>query len=84
MTHRLTLDIPGEVYVSLQQEAAKTDLTLEQVAAEWLSTKQRRISEDSLLRLAGALEYSAPDVGERHDEHIGEGLRAKQQEDGRG
>jgi hypothetical protein len=76
MAHTITLSIPDEAYEWLQKTANGTGRTPEEVAGEWLAARLRRLSEDPLLKLVGAFEWPA-DLGERHDEYIGEGLKQK-------
>jgi hypothetical protein len=76
MAHTITFTVADEVYQRLLKTAEGVGKTPEELATEWLSARVRRLSEDPLLKLVGAFEWPA-DLGERHDEYIGEGLKQK-------
>jgi hypothetical protein len=75
MVHRLTLDIPDEVYQPLARQARQAGRPVETVAAECLAraVSPRRPS-DELLRTAGAIDADVPDLCERLDEYLGQPL----------
>jgi hypothetical protein len=77
MAHTLTLSISEEAYQWLQKTANGTSRTPEDLAGEWLAATVQRLSEDPLLKLAGAFEWPVSDLAERHDEYIGQGLMRK-------
>jgi hypothetical protein len=76
MAHTITLKIPDDAYQGLLKTAQEAGRTPEELAGEWLAARMKRLSEDPLLKLAGAFDWPA-DLGERHDEYIGEGLKRK-------
>lgn len=77
MSQHLSLDIPDELFASLEKAAAQTRSTPEQVAAKRLAEDARRREEDPLLKLLGSIDSDISDVAENHDKYIGEGLMAE-------
>ena len=76
MAHQLSLSIPDEIYEPLLRRARAADQTLEAVACEVLA---RAIDVDAqpgsrLRRWAGAFASGVGDVGDRHDDYIGQAL----------
>jgi len=71
----LTIEIPDHIYEPLKQKASQTGQTPEQIASAWIETAAKRLTDDPLLRLAGAFESEFTDIAERHDDYIGKALR---------
>lgn len=70
MSHTLTLELPDEAYDSLIQAGQLRGEAPGAVATQLLTD----ILSDPLMRLAGSLSAPVSDIGERHDEYIGQGL----------
>jgi hypothetical protein len=67
MSQTLTLNLPDEIYNALVQACRDRGELPETVAAQLLADAL----SDPLVSLFGCLEYSPPDVAEKHDEYIG-------------
>jgi hypothetical protein len=75
MVHRLTLEIPDEVYQPLWQKAQATGQTVEAVVQSCLAESLRTGEPGSrLLRWAGAFDSGLPDVATRHHDYLGQAL----------
>jgi hypothetical protein len=74
MAHKLTLEIPDDVYKLLCHEANEVQSAPEELATEWLIATIQRIGNDPLMQLAGTFESEVTDAGERHDYYIGQAL----------
>jgi hypothetical protein len=70
MSQALTLNLPDEAYSALLQAGRDRSEPPEAVASKLLADAL----SDPLVSLFGCLEYSRPDVAERHDQYIGEGI----------
>ena len=77
MSQTLTLNLPDEAYKTLVQACRDRGELPETVASQLLADAL----SDPLVSLFGCLEYSRPDVAERHDEYIGAGIGAEQDRD---
>ena len=73
--HRLTLELPDEVYEPLLQQAERNATTPEALLSQWAGSITASDMEDPLLCLLGSLEFKAGDVSARHDELIGRSLQ---------
>jgi hypothetical protein len=74
MPRALTIEIADDDFQNLQNWAAERGRTPEALAGEWLHVWVKEIEDDPLLQLAGIVDSDVPDVGERHDEYIGQAL----------
>ena len=74
MVHTLVLEVPEELYEPLVKKAKQTGQAPEKVVLEWLKKTIQPLHEDPLLQLAGIFESDLTDIGEKHDEYIGQGL----------
>lgn len=70
MGHTLTLELTDDAYDSLVQAGQIRGQAPGAVATQLLTD----ILSDPLMCLAGSLSAPVSDVGERHDEYIGQGL----------
>jgi hypothetical protein len=81
MTHKLTLEIPDEVYQPLWQQAQATGQSVEAVAGACLAESvQSKAPGGRLRRWGGSWASNVPDAGLRHDDHLGEALADELQE----
>ena len=67
MRHTLTLDIPDEVSMPLQQQAQHAGKTPEEAVLAWLARTVQRLADAPLLQLAGGLASTVTDARGRHD-----------------
>ncbi len=74
MVHALTIELPEEVFRTLQTRAAQQGQSLETLAAECVANSVRPPASDPLLKWAGAFESDVPDAAERHDYYLGQAL----------
>jgi len=77
MDHSITLSLPEKAWQDLLRASRDRREAPEVVAEKVL----RDAVSDPLKSLFGCLEYSSPDISERHDEYIGTGIRAEQGRD---
>ena len=77
--HRLTLELPDEVYAPLLQRAERNATTPEVLLSQWAGSITQNDTEDPLLGLLGSLEFEAGDVSARHDDLIGRSLQEDNQ-----
>ena len=77
MGHKLTLDLPAEVYASLPRVAKETSQSPDAVAAELLASVTRQVAEDPLERFIGAFDSRGSDWADRHDRHLGEAFMGR-------
>lgn len=68
------LNLSDEAYEELVRTSSEESQTPELIASKILND----LLPDPLLRLSGAIKSPAADIGLRHDEYIGEGIRSKQ------
>ena len=68
----------------MRAQGERTDLSVE-IALDNIPENEEQAREtqgvDSLLALAGTLECEVTDIGERHDDYIGDALLAELRED---
>lgn len=76
MTTALSLQLPEHVYLPLLKRANQAGQPPETIAVQWLEGLVKRFADDPLLQLAGAFESELTDIGERHDEYIGQSLNS--------
>lgn len=74
MGHKLTLDLPDEVYESLTRTAKETSQPPDAVAAQLLASVTQQVAEDPLERFIGAFDSRGSDWADRHDKHLGEAI----------
>ena len=72
MSHTLTIAVSDEAYEELVCIGSKKSQAPEKVASEILND----LLPDPLLKLMGTIDSPVPDVAERHDQYIGEGIYA--------
>lgn len=76
MSHKLTLDLPDEVYVPLAESAARAGASPERLAVEWLAAHGRG-AYDPVEPFIGAIRTDIPNWADRHDELLGAALAAR-------
>ena len=76
----LTIELPEEVMIPLQREAAATGLSIEVVVQQALANAMRSKPHSHLRSLAGSWSSNIPDAGVQHDKYLGEALYDKLQE----
>jgi hypothetical protein len=74
MPHTLTLEVPEDVYGLLRHIAGQTDLTPEELAADWLAKAVRQFMGDPALKFIGAFDSGGLDWADQHDKYIGQSL----------
>ena len=74
MHHRMELDLPEDVYSSLQEAARRAGRPPEGLAVAWLSAVRHHALNDPLEQFIGAIPTSVPDWAARHDEFLGQSL----------
>ena len=70
MTHTLTLEVPEDVYRSLQQKAEERGQAPESLAIEML-VESSGPGDDPLEPFIGAFHSQGSDWADRHDAHLG-------------
>ena len=74
MGHRLSLDVPEEVYESLVKAAEEAGQPPEELAVELLASATQSLADDPLEKYIGAFASNMPGWSDRHDEYIGKSL----------
>ncbi len=74
MTHSITLEIPENIYRTLDEEAKSKGRKVEEIALEKLRNGESTETEDPLDKFVGAFRSDVPDWAENHDKYIGEEL----------
>jgi predicted transcriptional regulator len=74
MSATLTIEVPEELLMRLQSQAAQVGKTPEALAAEYLSAIVPDASRVGLRRWAGAFASGVSDASVRHDEYLGHAL----------
>ncbi len=77
MMRIITLEIPEETFVVIEEQAQSKGMETAQLVAEWVSEVAQRVGEakaDPLVALFGTIESPVQDIGERHDDYIGQAL----------
>lgn len=74
MGHTLTLEIPEDVFESLQKIAKQTGRTPEEIILQSVATHARQVADDPLDKWIGAFDSGLPDLGTRHHEYVGQSL----------
>lgn len=75
MGHLLTLNVPEDVYQSLQRQAEQCGQSLETIAVQLLATAVQPRVEDPLERFIGAFSSQGLDWADRHDVYLGQVVR---------
>jgi hypothetical protein len=75
MAKTLTLEFSDTIYDLLVKTSLNFGQTPEEMVMELVKGKVKDAAQDPLLQLAGIFESEYKDVGERHDEYIGQALR---------
>ena len=73
MAH-LELDIPEDVYESLEKTAKQSGQPLEELAVQCLVVATRYIAEDPFIRHIGSIDTDVKDWADNHDHYIGQSL----------
>ncbi|MDQ6694815.1 MAG: hypothetical protein M3014_10435 [Chloroflexota bacterium] len=74
MTHKLLLDVPEDVYMSLVETAKEEGQPPELLAAQWLSAVIRSAESDPLDKWIGAFSGNTQGWADEHDKHLGEAI----------
>lgn len=74
MTHSITLELPENVYRTLDEEARAKGRKVEEIALEKLENGESDETEDPLDKFIGAFRSDVPDWAENHDKYLGEEL----------
>lgn len=74
MGHTIKLELPDRLYDALQQQAKQSGKELEDFMVDRLTERTESPEDDALLRLAGVLDSEVPDLADRHDEYLADGL----------
>ena len=77
MGHALTIHLEDDAYSRLVHAGRTRGQSIETVASGLVDDSLA----DPLLSLSGCLEFSRPDVGERHDEYAGAAILSEQSDD---
>ena len=77
MGHRLMLEVPGNVYQSLKQQAEQTGQSPEALALLLLATAAKRPSDDPLEQFIGIFSSRSADWADDHDAHLGKAAMDK-------
>ena len=75
MVHKLTLEVPEEVYQPLAQAALQTGASPEALAVEWLAAVSRQAAHDPVEQFIGTIHGQVPDWADQHDKHLGQALK---------
>ena len=75
MGHTLTLNVPEDVYQSLQRQAEQTGQSPETVAVQLLATATQPYVEDPLEQFIGAFNSQGIDWADHHDAYLGQSVR---------
>ena len=77
MAKTLVLELPDELEQSLETQATRQSISLEDLILEWLTKLAQPTAStdaDPLAPLLGTLTAEVNDVGERHDTYLGDAL----------
>ena len=75
MGHTLILDVPADVYQSLQRHAEQIGQSPETVAVQLLATATQPHIEDPLEQFSGAFSSQGVDWADHHDTYLGQSVR---------
>lgn len=74
MSERFTVELSESHFEMLKKMADKLGKQPGELGTEWVVKALQRVAEDPLLKYAGAVHSGVPDLAERHDYYIGQGL----------
>ncbi len=77
MMRTITLEIPEETFVVIEEQAQNKGMEPAQLVAGWVSEAAQRVGGtkiDPLVALFGTIESPVPDIADKHDEYIGQAL----------
>lgn len=77
MGHQLVIDIPEEIYLSLEEKARREGTTPEELAKQWIAAAAAAGGEDPLERLFGSIQGRISDWAQDHDRYLGEAIANK-------
>lgn len=75
MGHRLTLDVPEDVYQALRQRAEDTGQPPEALAVHLLTTATQQPVDDPLEQFIGAFSSRGADWADHHDVYLGKSVK---------
>lgn len=78
MAKILTLELPDELEQSLETQATRQSISVEDLILEWLAQLAQPTATteaDPLAALLGTLTAEVNDIGERHDVYLGDALQ---------
>ena len=75
MGHKLTLDVPEDVYQSLIQQAEQTGQPPEAVAVQLLATATQHRVDDPLEQFIGAFSSQGANWADQHDAYLGKTVK---------
>lgn len=70
----ITLQLPQNIYESLQKAAARAGQTPEDLITQLLGQTVQTFADDPLEEFIGAFHSDIPDWGENHDRYLGQGI----------
>src|SRR5215210_2191456 len=85
VTHKLLLEVPEDVYMSLLEAARQEGQSPELLAARWLADvihSGERDESDPLDKWIGAFSGNTPGWADEHDTHIGEAILSSMRDAG--
>jgi hypothetical protein len=74
MAKALTLEFSDPLFDLILERATQIKQTPEQMVMTWIEKAAKPSNDDALLQLAGIFQSSLTDIGERHNEYVGEQL----------
>jgi hypothetical protein len=74
MAKTLILEFPEPLFDLILKRATQIKQTPEQMVMTWIEQAAKPSDDDALLQLAGIFQSRLTDIGERHNEYIGEPL----------
>jgi hypothetical protein len=74
MAKALTLAISEPLFDVILKRAAQLKQTPEKMIMAWIEKALKPSPDDALLQLAGIFQSNLTDIGERHNEYLGEQL----------
>ncbi len=70
----ITLELPQNIYESLQEAAAKAGQSPQELITQLLGQNMRTFADDPLDVFIGAFRSEIPDWGQNHDHYLGQEL----------
>ena len=74
MAQPLTIELPENIFQSLAKLATQMGETPERLAVDIVTKQVQSVTDDPLLKWAGAIQSGPPDVAQRHDFYLGQTL----------